>query len=57
MQNICNCWFITARGGGAVILSGKLPRSRYGLPQGSDDALRYIAEHDDALAFAILIAR
>ena len=53
--NICNCWFIAARGGGAVYFTAAYCLvSHHGLPQGSDDALRYIAEHDDALAFACI---
>ena len=43
-----------ARGGGAVYFTAAYcPFSHHGF-QGSDDALRYIAEHDDALAFAYI---
>ncbi len=58
MHNICNCWFIAARGGGAVYFTAAycLVLASW-FASSSDDALRYIAEHDDALAFACLIAR
>ncbi|EES6537086.1 RNA ligase RtcB family protein, partial [Escherichia coli] len=43
------------RGVGQSILQRHIASfSHHGLPQGSDDALRYIAEHDDALAFACI---
>ena len=42
-----------SRGLGQSILQRHIASfSHHGLPEGSDDALRYIAEHDDALAFA-----
>lgn len=44
-----------SRGVGQSILQRHIASfSHHGLPQGSDDALRYIAEHDDALAFACI---
>ena len=46
-----------SRGLGQSILQRHIASfSHHGLPEGSDDALRYIAEHDDALAFARIIA-
>ncbi|EJO3047176.1 RNA ligase RtcB family protein, partial [Escherichia coli] len=42
-----------SRGLGQSILQRHIASfSHHGLPEGSDDALRYIAEHDDVLAFA-----
>lgn len=42
-----------SRGLGQSILQRHIASfSHHGLPEGSDDALSYIAEHDDALAFA-----
>lgn len=44
-----------SRGLGQSILQRHIASfSHHGLPEGSDDALRYIAEHDDALAFACI---
>ncbi len=58
MHNICNCWFIADPGVGAVYFTAAycLVFASW-FPEGSDDALRYIAEHDDALALRVLIAR
>ncbi len=47
------CWYTVVHAFSALILRRHVGGvSHNGLPEDSDDARRYLAEHDDALAFA-----